>query len=161
MKRGDFVAGAIGVAVSGGALAMASDFPADIVMKIGPAFFPNLLAGLFLVCSAILMVSAALAKPAPGVAADPPPVSGLSLENGALRAVVTVLAVVAFALALRPVGFILTSTAFLAAMMALLGLRRPVLMLAVSLGVTAGIYIVFEKLLGLTLPAGVLESVLY
>jgi putative tricarboxylic transport membrane protein len=161
MKRGDFVAGAIGVAIGGGALFMAADFPADVVMKIGPAFFPDMLAGLFLICSAALMVSAALAKTVPGVVEDPPPVRGLSLENGILRAVVTVIAVIAFVVALRPVGFLITSTVFLTAMMGLLGLRKPVLMVAVSLGITAGVYIIFEKLLGLTLPAGILESVLY
>ena len=161
MKRGDFVAGAIGMAISGGALFIASDFPADVVMKIGPAFFPDMLAGLFLICSAALMVSASLAKAVPGVVEDPPPVRGLSLENGILRAVVTVFAVVAFIVALRPVGFIITSTAFLVAMMGLLGLRKPGLMVVVSLGITAGIYIIFERLLGLTLPAGILESVLY
>lgn len=161
MKRGDFVAGAIGVAISGGALLMAADFPADVVMKIGPAFFPDMLAGLFLICSVALMVNAALAKAGPGAVEDPSQVRGLSLDNGILRAVVTVFAVIAFVIALRPVGFLITSTVFLAAMMALLGLRKPVLMVVVSLGITAGIYIIFEKLLGLTLPAGILESVLY
>lgn len=161
MRRGDFVAGAIGVAIGGGALYVASDFPADVVMKIGPAFFPNVLAGLFLVCSAALMVGAAMAESVPRVAEDPPPVRGLSLDNGILRAVVTVLAVVAFTLALRPVGFIVTSVVFLAAMMGLLGLRKPIPMLVIALGITAGVFIVFEKILGLTLPAGVLESVLY
>lgn len=149
------------MAIGGGALYVASDFPADVVMKIGPAFFPNVLAGLFLVCSAALMVGAAMAETVPRVAEDPPPVRGLSLDNGILRAVVTVLAVVAFTLALRPVGFIVTSVVFLAAMMGLLGLRKPIPMLVIALGITAGVFIVFEKILGLTLPAGVLESVLY
>lgn len=161
MKRGDFVAGAIGVAISGGALVIASDFPADVVMKIGPAFFPEMLAYLLLLCSAILMVNAALAKPAVVAAEDPPPVRGLSLDNGIVRALLTVVAVLAFTLLLRPVGFILTSVGFLTAMMAVLGMRRPLGMFGVALGVTAGIYLIFEKLLGLTLPAGVLDSILY
>lgn len=161
MKRGDFVAGAIGVAISGGALVIASDFPADVVMKIGPAFFPEMLAYLLLLCSAILMVNAALAKPAVAVAEDPPPVRGLSLDNGIVRALLTVVAVLVFALVLRPVGFIVTSVVFLTLMMGLLGMRRPIVMIAIALGITAGIYVIFEKLLGLTLPAGVLDSILY
>ena len=161
MKRGDFVAGAIGVTVSGGALYVASGFPADVVMKIGPAFFPEMLAGLLLVCSALLMVNAALAKPAATSVEGSPPVRGLSLDNGAVRAILTVLAVIAFALALRPVGFILTSVVFLTAMMAMLGMRKPLLTLAIAVGITGGIYLIFEKLLALSLPAGVLDSLLY
>ena len=161
MKRGDFVAGAIGVTISGGALYIASDFPADVVMKIGPAFFPDMLAGLLLVCSAALMVSAALAKPVAARAPEEASVRGLSLDNGIVRALITVAAVIAFTLALRPVGFILTSVVFLTAMMGLLGMRKPWLMLAVAVGVTGGIYLIFEKLLALSLPAGVLDSLLY
>jgi len=88
-------------------------------------------------------------------------VRGLSLDNGIVRALITVAAVIAFALALRPVGFILTSVVFLTAMMGLLGMRKPWLMLAVAVGVTGGIYLIFEKLLALSLPAGVLDSLLY
>ena len=161
MNRANFVCGAIGVAVGGGAYFRTSDFPADVVMKIGPAFFPSMLAGGLMLSSAALMVIAAMeaAQPAaPDAEAEP---FRLSLDDGRVRAVVTTLAVLAFTLVLVPLGFIPTSVIFLLAMMALLGVRRPLLMAATSVGVTLGIWLIFEKLLVLTLPAGILESVLY
>lgn len=159
MRRADFIAGAIGVMVGGGAITIASDFPADVVMNVGPAFFPTMLAGLFVLSSAALMVSAALDRGADAPVATPS--VGMSLDNGTLRAVLTVAGVLAFCLALRPVGFLPTSLVFLIAMMFLLGMRSLPRMVAVAMGVTGGIYLVFERLLGLTLPSGVLDSLLY
>jgi len=160
MKRADFVGGAIGVVVSGGALLDASGFPRDVVMKIGPSFFPQMLAGLLLVLSLLLMMSSlSHVKPEEKTEAVEP--FRLSFDNGIVRAVLTVAGVIVFCLVLQPVGFIITSLVFLVLMMALLGMRRPLLMGISSVLVTAGVYLVFEKLLALTLPAGILEDVLY
>lgn len=159
MNRANFVSGAIGVAVGGGALWGAADFPPDVVMKIGPAFFPSMLAGLLVAASGVLMAGAALEAAGPAVAEDPPP--RLSFADGRVRAAVTVLAVLAFTLVLGPLGFVPTSVVFLAAMMAMLGLRSPAALLAVPVGVTAAIWLIFEKLLVLSLPAGILDGLLF
>lgn len=158
MNRANFVCGAIGVAIAGGALAGAAGFPRDVVMKIGPAFFPQMLAGMLLAASAALMVGAALEKPA---AAPPREPLRLSLEDGRVRACVTVALVLGFAALLTPLGFLPASTLFLIAMMAMLGVRRPLPLVATAVGVSVGVWLIFEKLLVLSLPAGILESVLY
>lgn len=158
MNRANFVSGAIGVAVGGGALAGASEFPPDVVMNVGPAFFPSMLAGMLVLASAILMVGAALE---PAAAAEARAPLRWSFEDGRVRAAVTVAAVAGFTLVLGPLGFIPTSVLFLAGMMAMLGMRRPLPLLAVSVGVTAAIWLIFEKLLVLSLPAGILDSLLY
>lgn len=162
MNRANFVSGAIGVAVGGGALWGASDFPPDVVMKIGPAFFPSMLAGLLVAASGVLMAGAALEAPVQAPVRDPvqaPP--RLGFADGRVRAAVTVLAVLAFTLVLGPLGFVPTSVLFLAAMMAMLGLRSPAALLAVPVGVTAAIWLIFEKLLVLSLPAGILDGLLF
>lgn len=159
MNRANFVSGAIGVAIGGGALAGATGFPPDVVMKIGPAFFPEMLASALIALSAVLMIGAVREAPG-GDAAQPPPFR-LSLEDGRVRAVLTAFAVLAFTLVLKPLGFVVSSVLFLAAMMAMLGVRRPATLAGVALGVTFGVWLIFEKLLVLSLPAGILDGFLF
>jgi hypothetical protein len=53
-------------------------------------------------------------------------------------------------------GFLLTSILFMFAFLMVLGNRRWVVVLPVSIGIPLAIYLIFEKLLNVLLPAGML-----
>jgi len=61
---------------------------------------------------------------------------------------------------LKPLGFIPTAIIFMLAMMLVLGNRKPLALALAPLIVTFGVWAIFEKLLHLNLPQGVLASVL-
>ncbi len=65
-----------------------------------------------------------------------------------------------YVFALRPVGYIVMSILFMLSLMPVLGVRKPVMVVVVTLCVTFGLYFVFEKLLGVPLPAGILRGIL-
>lgn len=64
-----------------------------------------------------------------------------------------------FALAITPLGFAVTAALFLGGGFRLLGERRPAVLLAVSLGVSLGFWLMFRAL-GVTLDWGVFERLL-
>ena len=68
--------------------------------------------------------------------------------------------IVVYMLALEPLGFIISSFAFLAASMFTLGSRRIVFTLVVSAVSLAAIYLVFQTAFSVVLPEGVLRGVL-
>lgn len=61
----------------------------------------------------------------------------------------------AFAILLKPLGFLLTATALSALVLVILGRRRAWSVMAISVGLSAGCYLTF-RLLGVPLPAGAL-----
>ena len=68
--------------------------------------------------------------------------------------------IVAYMLALEPLGFVISSFVFLAASMFTLGSRRIVFTLVVSALSLAAIYLVFQTAFSVVLPEGVLRGVL-
>ena len=154
MNRANFVSGAIGVAIGGGALAGATGFPPDVVMKIGPSFFPNILAGCLILFSIVLLINALRGRSKGSV--EPLRLS----DRGVQRGLITLGATLVFCAVLEPVGFIPTAIVFLAFMAWVLG-KRSALALAVSPPlITLAIWLVFEKVLYLSLPPGLLVDVL-
>jgi len=154
MKQADLVAGGVGVLIGAYAIWEAQRMPTDLIMKIGPGFFPTILAGLLVLFSLILMLNALRGRSKGSI--EPLRWSDHGLRRGA----VMVLATAVFCVALKPVGFILTAIVFMLVMMLVLGNRKPVALVSAPLIVTAGVWLVFEKLLHLNLPQGLLASVL-
>ncbi len=56
MKVADIVGGLIGILVGAFALWEGTKMPTDVVMKIGPSFFPSILGGMLILCSSVLLV---------------------------------------------------------------------------------------------------------
>jgi putative tricarboxylic transport membrane protein len=65
-----------------------------------------------------------------------------------------------YALALGPLGYIPATAAFLPVGARVMGSRRPVRDVVVGIGMAIVIYVAFTYLLGLRLPAGLLEPLL-
>jgi putative tricarboxylic transport membrane protein len=154
VKRIDVISGLIGIMIGAYVLVKCRSFPQDVVMKIGPAFFPEILAGGLIAFSALLVVQALRGKSV-GEA------QGLSLRDRGIQRVGLALAgMVAYCALLKPVGFIIATIPFIMFYMVLLGNRKPLSYLWVPAAITAGVYLVFEKLLILSLPAGLLSDFL-
>ncbi|MDR0378934.1 MAG: tripartite tricarboxylate transporter TctB family protein [Candidatus Accumulibacter sp.] len=154
MKRADIIGGLVGMAIGLLALWQGSTMPTDVVMKIGPSFFPGLLAGGLILFSVTLLINALLGR-------SKGTVEALRLADpGTRRGLVTLGAAMVFCIIIEPLGFILSSILFLVFMIRMLGKRTPASLLAAPLLITIGVWVVFEKILHLTLPAGILAGIL-
>jgi putative tricarboxylic transport membrane protein len=87
----------------------------------------------------------ALAGAAPGEPREP---------GGALRVFALVLAIVAFALLLPLLGYVVCSAALFSVAAMLLGAPRTWQTVAAGWALAALVFLVFDRLIGLTLPAG-------
>ena len=153
MKTADIFGGIIGILIGLGAIWEGSKMPTDVVMKIGPSFFPNILAGCLILFSIVLLINALRGRSKGSV--EPLHLS----DKGVQRGLVTLGATLVVCAVLEPVGFIPTAIVFLAFMAWVLG-KRSALALAVSPPlITLAIWLVFEKVLYLSLPPGLLVDV--
>ena len=154
MKKADIVGGLIGILIGLYAIWEGTKMPEDLVMKIGPSFFPNILAGFLILFSVILIVNAFRGR-------SKGEVTPLRLSNkGVQRGLITLVAAVTFCILLDPVGFIPTSIAFLVFMMWVMGNRKPLQMTIAPPLITLTIWLIFEKVLNLSMPAGLLVDIL-
>ncbi len=156
MKVADLVGGMLGVSIGLFALWMSWHMPADVVMKIGPGFFPGILSGLLVLFSCVLLVKTLRERGRVQHVADGPATTG----EGKVRGLLTLVATFAFVAALEPVGFIPSAIVFLTLMMLVMGQRKPLPILLAPTLVTVGVWLVFEKLLHLSMPPGILEGLL-
>lgn len=120
----------------------AGEYQIEFGDPLGPSVFPRLLAvpigllGLYL-----------------AVRPDPDP--DWPIGRRLLSQAATLVALVAYALLLMPLGFILATAALAGVLAALLG-ARPARAAATGVATSLGCYVLFDWLLGIPLPAGVL-----
>ena len=154
MKVADLVGGIVGASLGLFALWTSWNMPADVVMKIGPGFFPSILSGLLILFSCVLVVKAL--RGGGQHASDVPATTG----EGKVRGLLALVATIAFVAVLEPLGFIPSAIVFLTLMMLVMGKRKPLPILLAPTLVTVGVWLVFEKLLHLSMPPGILEGLL-
>jgi putative tricarboxylic transport membrane protein len=154
MRTADLAAGLIGILIGVYTVWEGSAMPPDVVMKIGPSFFPNILAGFLILSSLALMVTALRGRSKGSVA--PLRIS----DPGVQRGLITLAASLAYCMLFKPFGFIPSTLAFMAFMMVLLGRRKPLMLVVAPAVVTFSIWVVFEQFLHLDLPPGVLVALL-
>ena len=154
MKIADIFGGALGILIGLFAIWEGTKMPTDVVMKIGPSFFPNILGGLLIAFSAILIANALRGRRKGKV--EPYRLS----DKGTQRGLITLVAGIVFCAVLDPLGFIPTSIVFLTFMMVVMGKRHPLLLAVTPALITWAVWLVFEKVLSLSLPAGVLADYL-
>ncbi len=154
MKIADIFGGALGILIGLFAIWEGTKMPTDVVMKIGPSFFPNILGGLLIVFSAILIANALRGRSKGKI--EPYRLS----DKGTQRGLITLVAGIVFCVVLDPLGFIPTSIIFLTFMMVVMGKRHPLLLAVTPALITWAVWLIFEKVLSLSLPAGVLADYL-
>jgi putative tricarboxylic transport membrane protein len=154
VKLADIISGTIGVLIGAYVFIKCQSYPEDFVMKIGPAFFPEILAGGLIVFSALLILQALLGKSIGDF-------QKLSIrEKGAQRVLLSLAVMIVYCAILKPVGFIIATIPFIMFFMFLLGNRKKLQFVWVPVAITLSVYLVFEKVLVLSLPSGLLSFIL-
>ncbi len=111
---------------------------------LDPAFFPELVAVLFLIVGGIyLWLSFDMH--------EPNGFRGLT-ANSYWNIGVSLLAFILYAAALQPLGFLLSSGLLVAGLSVFYGARHVISILLVAVGVPAAVYLVFRRALSVALP---------
>ena len=131
---------ALGVVVLAGALTT-PDVPFGVV---GPAVLPSIFGGLVLLSGLWLVVSSRGTREAAVEALDVRPLA------------LSALAIAVYFAAFVPLGFVASSVAFFVAMARILGSRALVRDVIAGSGFVVGLYALFQMLLTVDLPQGVL-----
>lgn len=137
----------IGIAISAGAYKLGI----GALNNPGPGLFAFVI-GISMAALALSVAVTSLREPAPAL----PLADGKAPASPAnARPVIAVVgALVFYALALEQIGFVLCTIIFLSALLAVLGRRSIAASLAWGAAITGGSYLVFAKLLKITLPIG-------
>ena len=154
MKTADIFGGIIGILIGLFALWEGAKMPTDVVMKIGPSFFPNILAAGLILFSIVLLINALRGRSKGSV--EPLRLS----DRGVQRGLITLGATLVFCAVLESVGFIPTAIVFLAFMAWVMGKRSALALVVAPPLITFAVWLVFEKVLYLSLPPGLLVDVL-
>lgn len=150
MAYPDIIGGALGICISIYIFIETSKFPKDVLMGVGPSYFPRILAITLLIASGGMIMNTILkdSKTAYEI---------IDIrDKGIQRALLSLLITIVYCISLRFIGFIISSLIYLFIMMYLLKNRKYVRMIVVSCGVTLGVYFVFKGILNITLPTGFL-----
>ena len=152
LKTADIISAIIGLLLSAYVWIASASFPQDVVMKIGPDFFPRIIAVAMAIASLFLLVQA-LTNKTPEEA-----VQTLNLKDaGILRALAFLILAVVYVSVMDFLGFIIATIICLLVAMYILKLRNLKNMLLVSLGTALGVYFAFASILGIQLPSGLLS----
>ncbi len=150
MNKADVFAGILGILISIFVFFESAKFPKDIVMSVGPSYFPNILATALLIVSGILIINSFIGK-------NKKTYEKFDVKSPEVqRAGISLLATIVYCLILKHIGFIISSTIYLLFLMYLLKKRNYIKMTVISICVTLSIYFVFKAVLNITLPMGFL-----
>ena len=151
LKTADIISAIIGLLLSAYVWIASASFPQDVVMKIGPDFFPRIIAVAMAIASLFLLVQT-LTNKTPEEA-----VQTLNLKDaGILRALAFLILAVVYVSVMDFLGFIIATIICLLVAMYILKLRNLKNMVLVSLGTAMGVYFAFASILGVPLPRGLL-----
>lgn len=84
-----------------------------------------------------------------------------SPEKGSrLRTLLIAIVSLVYTFALTPLGFMLSTVIFMVAGLLIMGVRSPLRLVFVPVGVTLGVYYLFTEALGVYLPTGIIEVIM-
>lgn len=135
------------LAVSVGYLITALSLGAPIADSgLTPAFFPTLVGAMAIVFCSILTVQALRAKPEQDTAPS-------SDEGGSYTHLWVVAAIFLYIVAFKPLGYFLSSSLFVFALILLFStLEKLVIKAAIAVAIVAVAYVMFQQLFGVRLP---------
>jgi hypothetical protein len=137
---------------------------------LGPRFLPKLLSLVLIGLSALLIISA-LFKARASTGSDAPVETAIALDDeiqadagaretrsGSSRNVyLLITAMTLYVTFLPTIGYLLGSFLFFSSILAIAGQRRPVVLVCQALGTTIALFLLFDGLLNVNLPEGVLS----
>jgi putative tricarboxylic transport membrane protein len=152
MKKGLISIGIFGIALSGFIwLYTAIVFPPEPGVQFGSAVVPRFLAVVMTVLCLILIFQTVQKN------TQKTPFE-FSLRNPAFkRVLITLLSCVIFGSLLKILGFIICAVILLSGLMYMLGNKKPLWILMVSVTTAVVVQLTFENLLGIMLPYGILD----
>lgn len=124
-----------------------------VYSRIGPRFFPYLVAVAALLCGVLLLIDALRGRRAPPEAGED---VDLTVKDNLRPVVVIACGLALGAVLMRPAGFVIASTVIFLTVAMAFGSRHRLRDLAVGLSLSLIAYLSFTRLLDLTLPAGLL-----
>lgn len=155
MRIANIIAAIVGMLFSGAAFIKTLTFKQFKNVPVGPEFFPRALAVALFICCLILLITSIFSK-------DKSEAPTLSLKNKDMqKALIGLGIIVVYALLWNVLGFIIATPLAIFAMTFLLGKRNYKMMIIVSIAATAVIFCAFKFILGIEMPMGILEDVIY
>lgn len=146
MKKADLITGCILLVLSGFVIRESWLMPPSATFGPGPGFLPFWMGVILAGLAVILLLTAWGRKVAP---AEPPVFPG----RKALTAVgLALLGLALYTVLMAPLGFLANTLLFVAFLMGVVQREKFKLTAGVAVLTTAGLYIVFHVLLGITLP---------
>ncbi len=124
-----------------------------VYSRIGPRFFPYLVAVAALLCGVLLLIDALRGRRAPPEAGED---VDLTVKDNLRPVVVIACGLALGAVLMRPAGFVIASTVIFLTVAMAFGSRHRLRDLAVGLTLSLIAFLSFTRLLDLTLPAGLL-----
>lgn len=154
----DLVSGGLSVVLGCAVLVAIRDFPELPDGQPGPALFPGIISGLLIVLGMTLVVRWFLRRRTTvpsGTPSDASATAAKPTTGARVNAVAVVGAVVVYILVVESLGFILTTTGLLVVLMWRFG-ARPLVAVAASVATTFVLVALFNRLLLVPLPPGIL-----
>lgn len=139
--RADHVAGAAFVAFGALVIALSGDLPTGQLSMPGSGFLPKIVATLTIVFGLALMARAS----------ESPPFASVSWSDGKHAAMVVIITAIAIVLYTQ-LGFLITMTAMMVALLVVIERRNPLYALGYSAAIVLVTYVSFEYLLKTPLP---------
>lgn len=146
MKRADMITGIVLLALSGYVIWESWMMPKSMTFGPGSGFLPFWLGILMALLAAILMAGAWFRRPDPAGKAPFP--AGRAL----LRVTAVMVGLGVYISLMEVLGFVLNTFLFVAYLMWAVEREKAKLTVLVAVLTTAGLYIIFQVLLGITLP---------
>lgn len=153
-KWGEFAVAAFLVLTGAGFAALAWRLPGSMEPGVPGSATAPLFLGLLLAACGVVLAMRALALKAIGT------VTGADFAN-IRNPLIGLALLIACTMALEPLGFILATFLFLVAGFMVLGQTPPKLALPAAAIGSMGLWVLFTKLLGVGLPYGLIENILF
>jgi putative tricarboxylic transport membrane protein len=156
--RQDAVSGTLATALGAAVLLHVRSFPELPEGQPGPALFPGIVGALFVLFGLTLVVRAVLARRHAAATSEQPPaprVGPATTTQGRVNALAVLGSVVAYLLLVEALGFVVTMGPLLFLLMWRLG-ARPLVALVAAAVTTGAIVLIFQELLLVPLPTGLL-----
>ena len=123
--------------------------PVGTVREPQPGFFPLLAGILMTVLSVLLLIHACLGRS-----------TGVEAFGSLWRPAILIMGMIVYTLILDFMGYVIATIILSATILGVLGIKTWWILAGVSSGVSIGSYVVFGRLLGITLPNGILEGIM-
>ncbi len=142
----DIIGGLILIFVGMGAVVGAIDLRVGTPTEPQPGFFPLLSGVSIIILSSIILLRGWLGQTKTRIS-----------FGESWRPTKLVVVLIAFVGLLEPLGYIITSMITVALALLIMGIRSWRVVLVTTLALTIGTFVLFDRLLGITLPGGILS----